>query len=145
MLQKFVLITGALDYLVGLATWGGALAAPAPDHFVANMTLGMFLMMAAACLVWASKDIAARAPVIVWQGLVRLTAVASVIYAVPAGLAHPGLYALVVFDGVIGLVTSSAPSASPANRCCSCWPGAAEQDGGPRQQKSCQLRSAVRV
>ncbi|HIF63752.1 MAG TPA: hypothetical protein EYG16_03185 [Deltaproteobacteria bacterium] len=104
MLQKFVLITGALDYLVGLATWGGALAAPAPDHFVANMTLGMFLMMAAACLVWASKDIAARAPVIVWQGLVRLTAVASVIYAVPAGLAHPGLYALVVFDGVIGLV-----------------------------------------
>jgi len=104
MLQKFVLITGALDYLVGLGTWYGAVSDPGPQHFVPLLTLGMFLMMAAACLVWASKDIAGRAPVIVWQGLVRLSAAAAVLYAVPAGLAGEELYGLVVFDGMIGLV-----------------------------------------
>jgi hypothetical protein len=104
MLQKFVLITGALDYLVGLGTWAGAVSNPQAGTFVPLMTLGMFLMMAAGCLVWASKDIPARAPVVVWQGIVRLTAVASVLYAVPQGLAEPVMYALVVFDGTIGLV-----------------------------------------
>jgi hypothetical protein len=44
-----------------------------------------------------------RAPVIFWQGLVRLTAVCSVLYAVPAGLSQPWEYALVVFDGAVGL------------------------------------------
>jgi hypothetical protein len=103
MLQKFVYITGALDYLVGAATWGGALYDPQPNTFVALMTLGTFLMMAAACLVWASKDMEKRAPVIFWQGLVRLTAGASMLYAIPAGLAETWGYGLVLFDGSIGL------------------------------------------
>jgi hypothetical protein len=103
MLQKFVYVTGALDILVGAAVWGGALSDPQPGQFVALMTLGMFLMMAAACLMWASQDMEHRAPVIFWQGLVRLTAVCSVLYAVPAGLSQSWEYGLVVFDGVIGL------------------------------------------
>lgn len=104
MLQKFVFITGALDYLVGAATWAGALYDPQPGQFVALMTLGTFLMMAAACLVWASKDMENRAPVIFWQGLVRITAAASVLYAVPHGLSQPWEYGLVAFDGTVGLI-----------------------------------------
>ena len=109
MLQKFVYITGALDFLVGLGTWAGALyqmqmLAAMPGQFVALMTLGAFLMMAAACLMWASRDMVNRAPVIFWQGLVRLTAVCSVLYAVPAGLSQSWEYSLVAFDGTIGLV-----------------------------------------
>jgi hypothetical protein len=103
VLQKFVYITGALDYLVGAATWAGALYDPQPGQFVAFMTLGTFLMMAAACLMWASKDMGNRAPVIFWQGLVRLTAVCSVLYGVQVGLSETWEYALVVFDGTIGL------------------------------------------
>ena len=103
MLQKIVYLTGALDFLIGAGTWGGALSNPQPGNFVAYMTLGAFLMMAAACLMWASKDMEKRAPVIFWQGLVRLTAVCSVLYAVPAGLSQPWEYALVVFDGAVGL------------------------------------------
>ena len=61
-------------------------------------------MMAAACLMWASQDMANRAPVIFWQGLVRLTAAFSVLYAVPAGLSQQWEYALVAFDGPIALV-----------------------------------------
>ena len=104
MLKKFVYVTGALDFLVGAATWAGALANPQPGQFVALMTLGTFLMMAAACLIWASKNMALRAPVIFWQGLVRLTAACSVLYAVPAGLSETWEYALVAFDGPVGLV-----------------------------------------
>ena len=103
MLQKFIYITGALDFLVGAATWGGALYDPQPGQFVALMTLGTFLMMAAACLMWASKDMVNRAPVIFWQGLVRLTAVSAVLYAVPNGLSESWEYALVAFDGTIGV------------------------------------------
>jgi uncharacterized membrane protein YiaA len=117
MLQKFVYITGALDFLIGAGVWAGALTDQQPGQFVAYMTLGMFLMMAAACLMWASKDMENRAPVIFWQGLVRLVAVCSVIYGVPAGLAQPWEYSLVVFDGAVGLtyvigmsrVTSRSP------------------------------------
>ena len=35
------------------------------------------MFMAAACHMWASKDMKRRAPVIFWQGLVRLMAVNS--------------------------------------------------------------------
>jgi len=104
VLQKFVFITGALDFAVGAATWAGALANPQPGQFVALLTLGSFLMMAAACLIWASRDMAARAPLIFWQGLVRLSAVGAVLYAVPAGLSESWEYALVAFDGPVGLV-----------------------------------------
>jgi len=102
LLQKFVYVTGAFDFLVGIASWVGALADPQPA-FVGLMTLGMFLFMAAACLMWASKDMKRRAPVIFWQGLVRLMAVGSMLYAIPAGLAETWGYGLVVFDGLVGL------------------------------------------
>jgi len=104
MLQKFVYWTGALDFLIGAAVWAGAIADPQPAQFVPLMTLGTFLMMAAACLMWASQDMVNRSPVIFWQGLVRLTAVCSVLYAVPAGLSQPWEYGVAAFDGVIALV-----------------------------------------
>lgn len=107
MLQKFVYWTGMSDFLVGAGTLAGAIGiaiAPEPvkGQFVSLMTLGMFLWMAAACLMWASHDMQRRAPVIFWQGLVRLTAAASVVYAVPHGLSETWEYALVLIDGIIG-------------------------------------------
>lgn len=109
MLEKFVYWTGASDFLVGAGTIAGAIGvalAPEPvkGQFVPLMTLGMFLIMAAACLMWASRDMRNRFPVIFWQGLVRLTAVASVIYAVPNGLSETWEYALLFIDGIIGTV-----------------------------------------
>ena len=103
MLQKFVYWTGALDFLLGAATWARVLADPQPGQLVSQMTLGAFLMMAAACLMWASKDLVARYPVFFWQGLVRMTAVCAILYAVPNGLGQTWQYSLVAFDGIIGL------------------------------------------
>ncbi|MEM8605951.1 MAG: hypothetical protein AAGF92_02550 [Myxococcota bacterium] len=104
MFKKFVYVTGFLDVLLGLGVWIPPLMRPEPGTFVALMTLGAFLMFAGAALMWASKDIEARAPIVFWQALVRLTAVCSVLYAVPNGLAStPWEYAVAVFDGVVSL------------------------------------------
>jgi len=109
MLKKFVYWSGASDFLVALGTWFGAyhmvVTAPVQGQFTPLITLGLFLSMSAALLMWASEDIKNRAPVLVWQGLVRLGAVASVIYAVPNGLAQsPYELSLLGWDGPIGLV-----------------------------------------
>jgi len=104
VLRKFVLITGFLDIPIGLATWAAAIAEPQDTHFGALMTCGAFLMFAGAALMWASQDMNVRAPVIFWQGFVRLTAVASIIYMVPAGIAESWQYGIVAFDGAIAVV-----------------------------------------
>jgi len=107
MLEKFVYWTGALDFLVAAGTYYGAFVNPPPGAFVALITLGSFLMMAAACLMWASRNIAARAPVIVWQGLVRLTAVSAALFALFHGLSSAQesmvLPYVIPFDGIVGL------------------------------------------
>ena len=109
MLQKFIWWTGLSDFLVGAGTWYGAImiaqaSEPVTGQFVPLITLGTFLMMAAALLMWASHDMENRAPVFFWQGLVRLSAISAVIYAVPNLLAESWEYSLLAIDGPIGLV-----------------------------------------
>ena len=109
MLQKFIWWTGLSDFLVGAGTWAGAIgvamaAEPVKGQFVPLITLGTFLMMAAALLMWSSHDMASRAPVFFWQGLVRLSAVSAVVYAVPNLLSETWEYALLAIDLPIGLV-----------------------------------------
>lgn len=125
MLRKFVYWTGFLDFLVGAAVWAGALANPQPAQFVPLMTLGTFLCMAAACLMWASQDLAARYPVVFWQGLVRATAVGAVLYAVPRELSETWEYGVAAFDGVIGvtyILGSVKVSGLPLVQCLLCRP-----------------------
>ena len=107
MLVKFVFWTGASDFLVGGLTIYGAVSIlingdQAPVQFIPLMVLGMFLLMAAACLMWASTDLVGRYPIVFWQGLVRLTAAGSILLASIIGIAEQLLYFLVAFDGIIG-------------------------------------------
>ena len=104
MFRSFVLITGALDFLVGIAAAAPAVLDPQPGTFVPFLTLGAFLFFAAAALMWSAQDLAVRAPVVFWQGLVRLVAVVSSLYAVNQGLAPAQLYGIAAFDGVICVV-----------------------------------------
>ena len=104
MFRKFVLITGFLDIPIGLATWAAAIAEPHDIHFGALMTSGAFLIFAGAALMWASQDLSVRAPIVFWQAFVRLTAVASILYMVPGGIAESWQYGIVAFDGIIALV-----------------------------------------
>ncbi len=104
MLRKFVLITGFLDIPIGFATWAAAILEPQDTHFGALMTCGAFLIFAGAALMWSAQDLSARAPIVLWQGFVRLTACASIIYMVPKGIAESWQYGIVAFDGIIALV-----------------------------------------
>jgi hypothetical protein len=104
VLQKFVLVTGFLDIPIGLATWAAAVLEPRDNHFGALIACGAFLVFAGAALMWASRDLRLRAPIVFWQAFVRLSAVASILYMVPAGIAEPWQYAVVAFDGTIALV-----------------------------------------
>ena len=108
MLKKFVYWTGMSDFLVGLGVWASAIPValaepPVIGQFVPLITLGTFLLMAAALLVWSSHDMPNRAPVMFWQGLVRLSAISGIIYAVPNDLAYPLELLLIGWDGPIGL------------------------------------------
>jgi hypothetical protein len=98
------LITGFLDIPIGLATWAAAILEPQDTHFGALMTCGAFLVFAGAALMWAAQDMSVRAPIIFWQGFVRLTAVASIMYMVPKGIAESWQYGIVAFDGLIAIV-----------------------------------------
>jgi len=104
VLRKFVLVTGFLDIPIGLATWAAAILEPQDTHFGALMTAGAFLMFAGAALMWSTQDMLVRAPIIFWQGFVRLTACVSIIYMVPKGIAESWQYGIVAFDGTIALV-----------------------------------------
>jgi len=104
VLRKFVLITGFLDIPIGLATWAAAILEPHDTHFGALMACGAFLIFAGAALIWSAQEMTARAPIIFWQGFVRLVAAASIIYMLPKGIAEPWQYGIVAFDGTIALV-----------------------------------------
>lgn len=104
VLRKFVLITGFLDIPIGIATWAAAILEPQDNHFGALMTCGSFLVFAGAALMWSAQDMRVRAPIIFWQGFVRLTAVAAIMYMVPKGIAESWQYGIVAFDGAIALV-----------------------------------------
>ena len=114
-MRKFVYITGALDYLVGLATAAPVFINGDPQQVPSLLSLGAFLCFAAAVLMWASKDLATRGCIVVWQGLVRIVAVLSTLAALqmgivdtmvelygaaPAGITA-GLIGVCVFDGIV--------------------------------------------
>ena len=101
MFKKFVLITGALDFPIGLAVAVPAVLDPQPENFTALVTLGAFLCFAAAALIWSAQDLQARAPIVVWQGLVRLIAVAGILYAVGTGMEEIEQLAVCIFDGIV--------------------------------------------
>jgi hypothetical protein len=101
MFKNFVVVTGALDFLIGVAVAVPALRDPTPESFTAKLVLGAFLCFAAAALIWAAQDLPSRAPIVFWQGMVRLVAVLGMLYAVGTGLEAKDRLALCIFDGAV--------------------------------------------
>ena len=118
MFRKFVYVTGFLDFFVGISTAAPAFIVGDPQQLPSLLSLGAFLWFAAALLMWASKDLRTRGCVVVWQALVRLTAVFATLAAVQMGLAeimvdlyamdisaaYGTLYGVCVFDGIVATV-----------------------------------------
>ena len=86
MFRKFVIATGVLDMLLGLATAVPALLKAEAATFLPMSMIGGFLLFCGAVLVWAAQDVAARGPVIFWQGLLRVFAVIVILGGIRVGL-----------------------------------------------------------
>ena len=85
MFKTFVLITGLLNFPIGMGIIVQALIKSEPESLVNTVVLGAFILFAGAVLVWVSRDLNGRGSVLVWAGLVRLTAVAGVAYTFTIG------------------------------------------------------------
>ena len=78
--QKIVLISGILNFPIALGLMIPALINPNPETLITTVVLGAFMMFAGASLIWAYNDINQRASLVVWNGIVRLIGVCTVIY-----------------------------------------------------------------
>ena len=104
MFKKFIIGTALLNFLFAPMIIGQAVQMPNPANFVISFTLAGFFIMAASLLIWATRDLVARAAVVFWSAISRLAAITAVLYAVPNGLADPSQYAFVLFDGLVSLI-----------------------------------------
>lgn len=61
-----------------------------------------FLFFCGACLIWASYNIPERAPVIFWQGIVRVVAVLMILLGIHYGLVSKDNFPAAIMDFIIG-------------------------------------------
>lgn len=104
MFKKFVYVTGILDLALGIWIALPALRNPQPATFLSSIMLGAFLVFCGLVLMWAAGDIKARAPVVLWQGLVRYVAVITIAIGVSNGLVGRENLAFGIMDLVIATV-----------------------------------------
>lgn len=103
MFKKFVIGTALLNLLFAPMLVMQAVQDQNPVSFVFSFTICGFFIMSASLLIWAVRELPARAPVLFWNAAARLIAITTVAYAVPNGLADPSQLAFVVFDGAVAI------------------------------------------
>lgn len=101
MFRYFVLITGILEFPLALAVALPALTRLDPAYFLLPIMAGSFLMFCGACLIWASRNIPERAPIIFWQALVRLMAVLTILLGIRYGLVGRENLPAAIMDSII--------------------------------------------
>jgi len=104
MFKKFVQITALFNFPIALGMIISALIAPQADTLIITVVLGISFMFMGAALLWAISDIKARAPIIVWNGLVRMVGFITVAYAVALGLAPMVFVIISVMDLITAFV-----------------------------------------
>ena len=104
MFKKFVQITALFNFPIALGMIISALIAPQADTLIITVVLGISFMFMGAALLWAISDIKARAPIIVWNGLVRMVGFITVAYAVSLGVAPMVFVIISVMDLITAFV-----------------------------------------
>lgn len=92
------------NFPVALGMIISVLIAPQADTLIITVVLGVSFMLMGAALLWATSDIKTRAPLIVWNGLVRMVGFITVTYAASLGLAPKIFVYISVMDLVAALV-----------------------------------------
>ena len=102
--QKFVFITAIFNFPIGLGMIAQALYTPNPDTLSISVVLGAFIIFAGAALMWASTNLQSRAPLVVWNGLVRIVGFASVLFTASIGTVPLAFIAIGGMDSILALV-----------------------------------------
>lgn len=105
MFKIFVVALAALNMVLFAPTLlAMAFRNPTPESFSISVALAGFLIMTAALLVWAIRDLPERAPVLFWNGLVRIFASCATVYAISINIEETARYAFVAFDLTAGII-----------------------------------------
>ena len=94
LFQKLVFFTGLLNVPIGLGLIAQGAYAQNPDTITITIVLGAFILNAGAMLMWASQNLQTRAPLVVWNGLVRSIGFIGVAYTVIIGIS-PMLFVII--------------------------------------------------
>ncbi|SNQ44725.1 hypothetical protein [Cellulophaga lytica] len=102
--QKFVLITGILNFPIGIGMMIQAISNKNPEILITNAVSGAFILFAGATLIWASKDLKSRIPIVVWNGLVRMAGVLLVLYASTIGNVPKEMLVISAMDFALAII-----------------------------------------
>ncbi|MAU14520.1 MAG: hypothetical protein CMH46_03160 [Muricauda sp.] len=104
LFKKLVFITGAFNFPIGIGLIAQSLITVNPETLIIQTVLGTFLLFAGASLVWASRDIQTRAPIIVWNALVRAVGFGSVLLTYSIGEIPTTFIPIAAMDLVLAFV-----------------------------------------
>lgn len=102
--QKFVFITAIFNFPIGIGLIAQALYAPNPDTLTISVVLGAFIIFAGAALMWAAQNLQNRAPLVVWNGLVRIVGFASVLFTASIGTVPSAFLVIGGMDLILALI-----------------------------------------
>ncbi len=102
--KKFILITSILNFPIGLMMIIQAISSKTGEALITNSVAGAFIIFAGASLIWAIQEVNTRAPIILWNGLVRLFNVFLVSYASTVGDVPQAMIFATGMDLVLAIV-----------------------------------------
>lgn len=102
MFKKFAQVTAIFSFPIAIMI--PELISPKPSPFIITLVLASFLMCIGAARLWAFADLPIRAPIIVWNGLVRFFGFLVVTYAAVLGMAPPAFIPISLMDLVVAVI-----------------------------------------
>jgi len=102
--QKLVFIAGVFNFPISIGLIVHALISSNPEILPIQFAFGAFIFFTGPALMWASRNLQTRAPIVAWNGLVRLCGFLGALYTYTIGGLPIALLAIVASDVVLGLI-----------------------------------------
>ena len=102
--QKLVFIVGVFNFPIGIGLIAQALMASNPEVMPIQIAAGAFIFFAGPALMWASRNLQTRAPIVTWNGMVRLCGFLGALYTYTIGGLPTALLAIAASDLILGFI-----------------------------------------
>ena len=99
-----VLIAGIFNILIGLGMIAKAFPNNSGENLVMNVMPGVFIIFMGVAIIWASRNLNERAPLVLWNGLVRLFNALLVLYALYTGDLPTAIVAITGMDLILAII-----------------------------------------